>query len=98
MQEKRSTEPSQEQAWRTSPLYFGKFLPEAERDTAEPWEVLPRSRFPETSPPTQHCRESRWRSYLLCRYQILSAKEAGTDTEEPPRIELSVRKTAGGEL
>lgn len=43
-------------------------------------------------------RESHWRSYLLCRYQILSAKEAGTNTEEPPRIEPSVRKTAGGEL
>lgn len=38
---------SRDQAWRTSALYLGKFLPEAETDIAGPQEVLPKHRFPE---------------------------------------------------
>lgn len=42
---------SWDQTWRTCPLDFGKFLPQAETDTARPREVLPSYRFPEISPP-----------------------------------------------
>lgn len=86
---------NQDQGWRTSPPYLGKFLSQAETDIARLREVLPRNSTCLILHPLSCWRGRVW---LADSFNMQTLDSLSMNKQETPRIEPSVRKTKGGEL